>query len=84
MTTKTRECVIVIKDNGNGDIEYGADYGLEAGETMPDDVEELSEAQYATFRIIRVLDSMGDEEAMAQLKEEAETEPTGILVPRPN
>jgi hypothetical protein len=36
-------------------LEWGVDFGLEEGEELPSDVEELSEAQYTIYSYMQIL-----------------------------
>lgn len=50
----------MIKDvPGQGDeeaaLEWGVDYGLEEGEQLPKDVEQLTEAQYTVYKVMQII-----------------------------
>jgi hypothetical protein len=62
-------------------IEWGADFGLADGEALPEDVEELTEAQYTLWKFVSVLQGINDENRTADLKKAVSERPTGLLVP---
>jgi hypothetical protein len=62
-------------------LEYGADYNLDDGEELPEDVEGLTEAQYTTFKFIQLLRGTFDAERKAELEAQAEERPSGIVLP---
>jgi hypothetical protein len=72
----------MVKDvEGQDALEYGADFGLAEGEVLPEDVEELTEAQYTVYKFLTILRSTFEDEARAALKESAKDKPSGIVVP---
>jgi len=80
---KPRTCYIMIKDVAGQEVslEYGADYGLEDGEELPKDVEELTEAQYTAFKFVQALNGTLDEGRKAELEAQAKDKPSGIVLP---
>ena len=63
-------------------LEWGADYGLAEDETLPEDVEELTEAQYTVYRFVRALQGVFDEMSKEDLAKELKDKPSGIIVPK--
>lgn len=59
-------------------LEWGVDFGLEEGEELPEDHEELTEAQYTVFMMMRTLQGTFDELDATELKGE---EGSGLIVP---
>jgi hypothetical protein len=59
-------------------LEWGVDFGLEEGEELPKDVEELSEAQYAVYMMMKTLGG-----TFAELNAEAikGDKGSGLIVP---
>ena len=82
MAVKT--CYIMVRDIEGQEIglEWGADYGLEEGEVLPEDVEELTEAQYTIYRFVRTLTGVFDELSKEDLAKELEDQPSGLIVPK--
>lgn len=82
MAAKT--CYIMIRDvEGQEDVglEWGVDYGLSEGEELPEDVEELSEAQYTVYKFVRALQGVFDELSKEDLAKEMKDKPSGLIVP---
>ena len=81
MANKT--CYIMVRDVEGQEValEWGADYGLADDETLPDDVEELTEAQYTVYRFVRALQGVFDELSKEDLAKELENKPSGLIVP---
>ena len=72
----------MVKDvEGQDALEYGADFGLPEGELLPEDVEDLTEAQYTVYKFLTILRSTFEEEAREALKEQAKDKPSGIVLP---
>jgi len=72
----------MVKDvEGQDALEYGADFGLPEGELLPEDVEDLTEAQYTVYKFLTILRSTFEDEARAALKEQVKDKPSGIVVP---
>lgn len=87
---KNRVCYIMVRDvdlqdevDGVG-IEWGVDMGLDEGETLPEDVEKLTEAQYTVFRFTRALQGMFNEVNKEELEKQSKDAPSGIIVPSDN
>lgn len=81
-----RRAYLMIQDvegaEDEASIEWGVDWGLTEGEELPEDVEELSEAQYAIWKFLKVLQGLGNEPEKTKTMEEAGQRPSGILVSR--
>jgi hypothetical protein len=76
------ECYLMVKDvEGQDALEFGADFGLAEGEILPEDVEELTEAQYTVYKFLTVLRGTFDEDAKAAIEEQATDKPSGLIVP---
>lgn len=60
-------------------MEFGVDYGLEEGEELPADIEELTEAQYTMYMMLQIL--KGTFEGGGTIKEIVDSKGTGIVVP---
>jgi hypothetical protein len=72
----------MVKDvEGQDALEYGADFGLAEGEILPEDVEDLTEAQYTVYKFLTILRSTFEDEAKAALESQAKDKPSGIIVP---
>lgn len=69
-----------VEGDGVG-LEWGAEYDLADGETLPEDVEELTEAQYTIYRFVRTLQGVFDELSKEDLAKELEEKPSGLIVP---
>ena len=56
---ENRTCYLMVTDlsakEGEAALEWGVSYGLEEGETLPEDVEELTEAQFTVFQMLQML-----------------------------
>jgi hypothetical protein len=59
-------------------VEFGVSYGLEEGETLPTDVEELTEAQYSVFCMMQTLKGTLEDAKPQDIKGEAGS---GLIVP---
>lgn len=59
-------------------LEYGVDYGLEEGEELPEDIEDLTEAQYAVYSMFQTLQGAIEEEA---IEDTMGDKGSGIVVP---
>lgn len=75
------KCYLMIEDTDDGHIVWGADFGLPEGETLPEDVDGLSNAQYALHQFLATLRQIGNPELQQKLKEEAEKESGTLIVP---
>lgn len=69
------------QDDDNAGIEWAVDWGLEEGEELPSDVEELSDAQYTVWQFICVLRGVGDDAYKEELERAKSDRPSGILIP---
>ena len=73
---------LMIRDiEGQVGVDWGVDWGLDEGEELPEDVEELSDAQYTVWRVIKAIEGIGDDEYREKLAEQAKDKPSGLLVP---
>ena len=80
-----KKCYLMIEDlDGQEGIQWAVEWGLEEGEQLPEDVEDLSMAQYAVWRFLMVLNNWitDDESAAARYKEYAAKGPSGVLMPQ--
>jgi hypothetical protein len=74
----------MIRDIEAGDqaldaaIEWGVDFGLEEGEELPEDHEELTEAQYTVCQMMQTLKGVFEEAGVGEIRGEA---PSGLMVP---
>lgn len=79
---KQRVCYIMVKDvpgqEEDAALEWGVDFGLEEGEELPTDVEELTEAQYTVFTMVQTLKGVFAE---AEVEEIMGDKGAGIIVP---
>lgn len=83
MSSNAKTCFLMIRDIPAGEeeagLEWGVDYGLADGETLPEDVEDLSEAQYTVFRFVQTLRGTFEAIGAKELKGDA---PSGLIVPK--
>jgi hypothetical protein len=70
----------MIEDLPDGSIQWGHDFGLAEGEELPENVDELSNAQYTLHQFLTTLRQIGDAELQAKIKAEAEAEERSRLV----
>lgn len=79
---KNRTCYLMVKDlsaeEGEAALEWGVSYGLEEGEELPTDVEELTEAQFTVFQMLQMLKGVFDDAEVGHIMGE---KPTGLIVP---
>lgn len=82
MAVKT--CYLMIKDVEGQEVglEWGVNYDLGEGEELPTDIEELTEAQYAIYRMSLALQGTFEEAKKAELAEQAKDKPSGLVLPR--
>lgn len=81
-TTEARTTYLMVRDiEGQSAIEWGVDWGLNEGEELPEDVEDLTEAQYTVWKVIAVLQHLGDDQFADYIKQQERDKPSGILVP---
>ena len=59
-------------------LEWGVDLGLEEGEELPKDVEQLSEAQFTVYQMMRTLGGTFAELSAEEIKGE---KGSGLIVP---
>lgn len=82
-----RKVYLMIQDvegvaDEDAGIEWGVDWGLAEGEELPEDVQDLTPAQYTVWRFIKVMQGLGNEPEKEKTAEQARDRPSGILVPR--
>ncbi len=81
MTSRT--CYLMVRDiEGQGEdeaaLEWGVEFGLEEGEALPEDHEDLTEAQYTIYKMMKALQGTFDEMGA---KEIVGDEPSGLVLP---
>jgi len=81
MAIKT--CYVMVRDVEGQEVglEWGVDYGLAEGEELPEDVEDLTEAQFTVYRFVRALQGVFDEMSKEDLAKELKDKPSGLIVP---
>jgi len=75
---------LMIEDwthNGKEGLDFGVDWGLGEGEELPEDVHDLTLAQYTAHKFCAVLRGMADKDAKAAAQQEVKEGVSGILVP---
>jgi hypothetical protein len=81
-TDKVKTVYLMIKDiDGQAGVEWGVDWGLDEGEELPEDVEDMTQAQYTVWMCIQAIRSAGDQEMMDDAKVKQQDAPSGIFVP---
>jgi hypothetical protein len=73
----------MVKDvPGQGDeeaaLEWGVDFGLDEGEELPEDHEQLTEAQFTVFRMMRILQGTFESSDTNEIRGE---KGSGIITP---
>jgi len=80
--SKDRVCYLMVKDipapEGEIGLEFGADFNLDEGEELPEDIEQLSEAQFTVFKFLSMLRGTFAE---AEIQEIMGEKGTGLVVP---
>ncbi len=81
-----RTCYLMVRDiEGQGEeeaaLEWGVDFNLEEGEELPEDVEELTEAQYAVFKFMKTLQGVFEDSEVNEIRGE---KASGLIVPGSN
>lgn len=79
---QNRTCYLMVRDVSTEDevvvLEWGVDFGLAEDEELPEDHEELTEAQYTVFQMMQTLKgTLEDAEVGVLLGDEA----SGLIVP---
>lgn len=59
-------------------LEWGLDLGLEEGEEMPTDVEDLTEAQYTIYMMFKTLNGTFDDASVGEIRGE---KGSGLIIP---
>lgn len=81
MTAKT--CYLMVRDiEGQEDeaaLEWGVEFGLEDGEELPKDHEELTEAQFTIYQMMRILHGTFEEAGVKVIQGDA---PSGLVLPK--
>lgn len=80
---KPRTCYIMIKDvpgqeEGVAALEWGIDLNFHEGEEMPDDIEELTEAQYAVWQMVQTLKGVFADAEIDDIRGE---KGSGVVIP---
>ena len=83
MSSSEKTCFLMVRDipagEGEAGLEWGVDYGLGDGEELPEDVEDLSEAQYTVFRFVQTLRGTFESIGAKEIKGD---KPSGLIVPK--
>jgi hypothetical protein len=66
---------------GKNGIDWGVDWGLAEGEELPENVEDMTMAQYTLWQFITVLRTLGNERHKEAVEAEKEEGVSGLLVP---
>ena len=78
-----RVCYLMVRDiEGQEDetaLEWGVDWGLAEGETLPTDHEQLSEAQFTVFQFMQTLKGVFEEADAEIIMGDV---PSGLVVPK--
>jgi hypothetical protein len=79
---ENRKCYLMVNDisapEGETALEWGADFGLKEGEELPEDHEELTEAQFTVFKMLQMLRGVF---ADAEITDIMGDKPSGLIVP---
>jgi len=79
---KNRTCYLMVTDlaveEGDAGLEWGVSYGLEEGEELPEDVEELTEAQFTVYQVLQILKGVFEDAEIGHIMGE---KPSGLIVP---
>ena len=59
-------------------LEWGVDWGLEEGEQLPEDHEDLTEAQYAIHMMLQTLKGVFEDSSVGEIRGE---KGSGLIVP---
>jgi hypothetical protein len=60
-------------------LEWGVNYGLEEGEELPKDIEDLTEAQYTIYTMFRTLNGTFEDADVGKIMGE---KGSGLIVPK--
>lgn len=78
-----RTCYLMVRDiEGQGDdaaLEWGVDFDLTEGEELPEDHEDLTNAQFAIFQFMQTLKGTFEEAGAKVIRGDA---PSGFAVPK--
>ena len=78
----SRTCYLMVRDiEGQEDeaaLEWGVEFGLAEGEELPVNHEELTEAQFTIFQMMKILEGTFEEAGAKVIRGEA---PSGLIVP---
>ena len=81
-TVAGKTVYLMIKDiDGQVGIDWGVDWGLDDGEELPEDCEDLTNAQYTVWMCVKAIRGVGDDAYRAEVKKQANEKPSGLLVP---
>lgn len=78
-----RVCYLMVRDiEGQEDetaLEWGVDFGLAEGETLPEDHEDLSEAQFTVYQMMQTLKGTFEDAGAKIIMGDV---PSGLVVPK--
>jgi hypothetical protein len=79
---ENRTCYLMVRDvsaeEGEAALEWGVEFGLKEGETLPEDHEELTEAQFTVFKMVQILRGVFEDSEVGHIMGE---EPSRLIVP---
>jgi len=71
-------CYLMIEDNQETDIVFAPDFGLQEGETLPAETDQMTDAQYVTWTLVALLQGVQNRRRYGEIMREASKK---ILVP---
>lgn len=81
--SRGRTVYLMVRDapgqEDEASLEWGVDWDLDEGEELPEDHEELSDAQFTIFQFMQTLKGTFEEAGAEIIRGEA---PTGIVAPK--
>jgi hypothetical protein len=79
---ENRKCYLMVTDvsadEGEAALEWGVDFGLNEGEVLPTDHEQLTEAQFTVFKMVQMLRGVFENEEVGHIMGE---KPSLVIVP---
>jgi len=79
---KHRTCYLMVRDvegqESESALEWGVDFGIVDGEELPEDIEDLTEAQYTVYKMMMVLKGTFEDMDATEIKGE---KGSGLIVP---
>ena len=79
---ENRKCYLMVTDvsadEGEAALEWGVDFGLNEGEELPEDHEQLTEAQFTVFKMVQMLRGVFEDSEINQVMGE---KASGVIVP---